>query len=305
LQWGTPYDLEIYRGWSHYFRNVIKEQPPLHVAKDITLVLPMAGHGSRFRQCGYEYPKPFLDVNGAPMFVQATRCLPPTGAHIFICLQEHLNDYDISGTLNRFFPGAAVVPISGVTEGQACTCELGISLAGLDPEQSILISACDNGVYFDTEKYESLRADENVDVIVWSFRNNQTSKVSPHMYSWLDVNEKGDIKSVSCKKFIFDDPLQTHAIIGTMYFRKAKYFLSGYEENRKNNQRTNGEFYVDDVINRAIESGLVVKVFEVENYICWGTPDDYKTYIYWQEFFDECPWHPYRIAKDRTRPRPA
>ena len=27
LQWGTPYDYEIYNGWSEYFSNIIKTSP--------------------------------------------------------------------------------------------------------------------------------------------------------------------------------------------------------------------------------------------------------------------------------------
>lgn len=300
LQWGTPYDLEIYRGWSRYFADIIVDQPPSAPDDKTTLILPMAGHGSRFKQRGYSVPKPFLDVNGAPMFVQAVRCLPPTGKQTFICLEEHLAEYDISDTLNRFYPGSAVVPIAQTTAGQACTCEIGIAATALDDERPILISACDNGVYYDKRKYDALRADDSVDVIVWSFRNNQTSKVNPHMYSWLDVDADDRIRSVSCKKFIFDDPLKTHAIIGTMFFRKAKYFLDGFRANVEADLRTSNEFYVDDVINRAIEAGLTVKVFEVEAYICWGTPDDYESYLYWRDFFDQCPWHPYRITSDQT-----
>ena len=49
----------------------------------------------------------------------------------------------------------------------------------------------------------------------------------------------------------------------------------------------NGEFYVDDVLNQNIKDGLNVKVFEVENYICWGTPNDYKTYNYWNKYFNK------------------
>ena len=45
---------------------------------------------------------------------------------------------------------------------------------------------------------------------------------------------------------------------------------------------------------------LKVKVFEVENYICWGTPDDYETYLYWQNFFDKCSWHNYKVTNDIT-----
>ena len=78
-----------------------------------------------------------------------------------------------------------------------------------------------------------------------------------------------------------------------MFFRKARYFIDGLIQNTIKNIRTNNEFYVDDVLNQNIESGLNVKVFEVENYICWGTPDDYKTYQYWSEFFNDCTWHPY------------
>ena len=299
LQWGTPYDLEIYKGWSRYFSNIVVQQPSLDLA-DVTTVLPMAGRGSRFTAKAYPVPKPFLDINGAPMFLQAVNCLPPTADHVFICLADHLDEFNIEQELAKTYPQSKAVAISATTDGQACSCEIGIEQTGLDGERPILISACDNGVYFDTKKYQDLVSDESVDVIVWSFRNNQTSKVNPHMYSWLDVSEDGSIKAVSCKKFIFDDPLKTHAIIGTMFFRKASFFMEGLQRNYALNYTTNGEYYVDDVISRNIEMGLNVKVFEVENYVCWGTPDDYETYQYWRAFFDKCSWHPYSIEADTT-----
>ena len=49
-----------------------------------------------------------------------------------------------------------------------------------------------------------------------------------------------------------------------------------------------------------IELDLNVKVFEVEDYICWGTPDDYETFVYWQSFFHKVDWHPYSLKKDIT-----
>jgi hypothetical protein len=76
--------------------------------------------------------------------------------------------------------------------------------------------------------------------------------------------------------------------------------LDGLDANYKENIRSNNEFYVDDVLNQNIKTGLNVKVFQVENYICWGTPDDYETYSYWQRFFDKCEWHEYTIDKDIT-----
>lgn len=142
--------------------------------------------------------------------------------------------------------------------------------------------------------------DLNNDVIVWSFRNNQTSKVNPHMYAWLKVDKNDNIQHVSCKKFIYENPLITHAIIGTMFFRKARYFIDGLQQNYTACIKTNNEYYVDDVINRNIEAGLTVKVFESDYYICWGTPDDYETYMYWKDFFNKYPYHPYKITCDKT-----
>jgi len=55
----------------------------------------------------------------------------------------------------------------------------------------------------------------------------------------------------------------------------------------ENNIRTNGEYYVDNLLNPLINSGYRVKVFEVDAYICWGTPADYKTYNYWYEHFSK------------------
>ena len=299
LQWGTPYDLENYIGWSNYFQNLTSTQKSIINPKNTTLVLPMAGNGSRFSSEGYFLPKPLIDVDGKPMVVQAVECLPKSDRNIFMCLDEHITKYNIDEVLSSNFVNTTVIPIKSVTNGQACTCEIGINLGQVDLESPIFISACDNGVYYDSDEYLKLLNDESIDVIVWSFRNNQASKTNPDSYAWMDVDRDNNIKHVSCKKFIYDNPLTTHAIIGSMFFRKAKYFMDGLMRNYEENIRTNNEFYVDDVLNQNIKIGLNVKVFEVKNYICWGTPNDYKTYLYWKDFFSECEWHPYNKKNNK------
>lgn len=283
LQWGTPYDLEIYKRWSSYFNR--KQDGLSIIQSETTLILPMAGRGIRFANEGYSTPKPLLPVDGKPMIVRAVDCLPKCGNNVFVMLKDHEDLYGLTPILQSEFQNTQVVTIDDVTEGQASTCAVGILSANIDLESPILISACDNGVQFDALKYSKLVMDPSIDVIVWTFRNNPTSKNNPNMYSWVDIYENNRIKSVSCKKFPFDNPLKHHAIIGTMFFKKARYFMSGLAHNYNKNIRTNNEFYVDDVINANLSMGLRAAVFEVDNYICWGTPDDYRTYLYWHEFF--------------------
>jgi len=53
------------------------------------------------------------------------------------------------------------------------------------------------------------------------------------------------------------------------------------------NRRINNEFYIDELMNVLIESGLKVRVFEVDTYIGWGTPNELRIYKYWRDYFDK------------------
>lgn len=295
LQWGTPYDLECYNVWSNYFRCTQYNDSPY--AKKVqpkkyqcTTILPMAGKGNRFSMVGYSDPKPLLLVNGLPMVIEAVNCLPQSDKIIFIGLTEHFNNYPIGPKIREYYPDCTIDLIDETTNGQATTCMIGINKNNIGDDEPILISACDNGAHYDVDKYDELMRDETIDVIVWSFTNNPTSKLYANMYAWLDVDENNNILRVSVKKQ-FSDRQNIHAIIGTMFFRKCKYFKEGYRYIVENNIKTNGEFYVDDLLNYLIDQNLKVKVFPVDYYLCWGTPNDYKTYLYWQDYFDKCKSH--------------
>ena len=79
-----------------------------------------------------------------------------------------------------------------------------------------------------------------------------------------------------------------------------KYFNTALDNLVQKDIRVNGEFYVDSLFNELIDMGLSVKVFEVDDYICWGTPNDYETFVYWQSFFHKVSWHPYSLEQDPT-----
>jgi len=299
LQWGTPYDLQVYEGWSRYFRDIIQPKQVLKNPPGTTTVLPMAGKGSRFSCKGYATPKPLLDVNGHPMFHQAVDCLPVSESYAFITLKEHCETYpEVTSTISRQYPNAKIVQLDQVTEGQACTCYEMIK--ELDLESPVLITACDNASYWNAQKYAELLADESLDVIVWSFTNSATGKLHPTMYSWLDVDQDGMIHQAYVKECPFSDPFNRYSIIGTFFFRKAKYFMDAYHQLVEKNIRTNGEFYVDNMLNENVALGHKVKNFTIDHYICWGIPEEYETYKYWRSFFHKTIWHPYKIYYDCT-----
>lgn len=286
LQWGTPFDLDFYNSWSNYYHKALEGQKEVRL-ENCTLALPMAGAGSRFSKEGYEQPKPFIQVNGKNMFEQAVRCLPKTDRTIYACLREQKTPHPVGGE---------VLWIDEVLEGQACTTERIVDVC--NSNSSILVSACDNGAFYDSDKFLDLVNDKENDIIVWTYRNNYTSHLQPEAYSWVKCDSDGNINRVDVKKFVGTDPIKEYAITGTMFFRTREMFYRSLNSLYENDVRTNDEFYVDSMLNEAIFLGYKVKNFEIDNYICWGTPNDLKTYNYWQSFFNKVDWHPYDYSKD-------
>jgi NDP-sugar pyrophosphorylase family protein len=298
LQWGTPRDVEEYNKWSDYFRHIISPEKKLPVPANSKLLIPLAGRGNRFVTEGYKDPKPLVEVSGKAMIIQAADYLPACETQTFICLKDHLQQYPLEAAIKKGYPQAKILSLDKVTEGQACTCELG--LEGEDENTALLIGVCDNGVLFNKEKYQALLDDTSVDAIVWSFRHHPSSEQNPQMYGWIKTDGGDNVTGVSVKVPISQDPYNDHAIVGMFYFRKAKYFLDALQNMYQQNTRVNNEFYVDSCVNELVAAGLKVKVFEVDDYICWGTPNDYRTFVYWQSFFHKCDWHPYSLEKDPT-----
>lgn len=296
LQWGTPNDVEEYLRWSNYFNKITIKKEKINIQNCISLI-PLAGFGSRFSKEGYDTPKPLLEVSGRPMIVQAANSLPKSSEYRFVCLKNHLLEYKLEKELKQNFENVSIIDIEKVTEGQAVTCDIGLFQSDLN--KKLIIGATDNGMLFDEKKLESLIQDNETDAIIFTFKNHVSSKQNPQMYGWVKTinNQASDI---SVKKQISETPENDHAIVGTFFFKNVELFKKGYQELISKNVRINNEFYVDSLMKELILLGYNVKIFEVTDYICWGTPNDYKTFKYWQSYFHKSNIHPYRMENDIT-----
>ena len=298
LQWGAPQDLEEYKNWSKYFKNILtKHNKSVPLDKSITLI-PLAGRGSRFMKLGYKDPKPLIEVSGKPMIIQAANSLPNSQNQTFVTLKEHLKKYPLEKTIKSEFIKAKITSIDEVTKGQAITCSMG--LQDVDINSPLLIAATDNGMIYDNNKYQKLIESNNVDAIIFTFRHHVSSKNNPQMYGWVKTDNKYNAEKVSVKVPISNNPYEDHAIVGTFWFKKVQYYNQGLQNLLKKKITINNEYYIDSLMDELIKLGFNVKVFEVNDYICWGTPDDYKTFVYWQSFFHKTQWHPYSLEKDMT-----
>jgi NDP-sugar pyrophosphorylase family protein len=298
MQWGTPEDLAEYNYWSNAFRRLNHSHTPQMPANG-SLIVPMAGLGQRFVNEGYNQPKPLIPVSGKAMVTQAITDLPCAQHHSFVIRTTMVGHDHISAELAQQFTNTVITNVDYVTEGQAITAEIGLHslLKHTDSPGVLTFAACDNGVLYDEATFTQLIADEKIDIIVWAVRGYPNAARNPHMFGWIDVDNEGCIHAISVKQPLAN-PTYDPIVLGTFTFRNATIFQAATDRMRQRNGHVNGEYYIDSCINDAIELGMNCRLFEIDSYLCWGTPDDLRTFEYWQSCFHKWDDHPYRLQHD-------
>ena len=298
MQWGTPQDVAEYNVWSRNFRQ-ISAMSPERTRQAGTVLVPMAGLGMRFADRNYPLPKPLLDVSGLPMVVQARQALPDASHSRFVLRRDMPGHDEIAGTLDDRLTGSSFVTLEKVTEGQASTCAVGIE--GLPEDEPVTIGACDNGMIYDARAIEALLESRGPDLIVWTVRGHKPAAEKPKSYGWVEADADGRIRSVRVKQEPAD-PETTPMIVGAFTFKKTSDFTAAYRRLIGRDARVNGEFYVDSMVEDALALGLDCRIFDIDCYLGWGTPDEYETLRYWQSCFHKWAGHPYSIDRDPMVP---
>ena len=235
----------------------------------MNIVLPMAGRGSRFADVGYRVPKPMIEVKGKPMYAWAMDSLPLALAKrvIFICLEEHLRGFGLEEDIRRRYAALdpVIVPLSKVTQGQACTVLE--AREHLDSEQPLIIYNADTWCRTDLERSLPALAPGVAGVLgvfqapgdKWSFaRTDATGAV-------VEVAEKRRISEWACT--------------GLYHFTSGAEFVRHADAMIADDERVNREFYVAPIYNRLISAGRQVRIDVAEEVGVLGTPEDLAEFL--------------------------
>ncbi len=234
----------------------------------LNIVVPMAGRGSRFAAAGYIMPKPLIDVFGHPMIEYVVRNITPSCDHrfIFVCQQEHLDNYDLEKKLQKMAPGSVIIPIDHVTEGAACTVLLAKEY--IDNDDAMMIANSDQYVRIDIDLY--LRAERENDGLI------MTMPADHPKWSYVRFDDEGYVTEVKEKEVISHE-----ATVGIYNYRHGRDFVKYAKQMISRDRRVNNEFYVAPVYNEMIEDGKKIIYYNVgkENMFGLGVPDDLNFFM--------------------------
>lgn len=300
-QWGTPEDMKEFVYWTDLIRQMktgdsLKSRTVEDSEPAGKVLIPMAGAGVRFAEAGYKIHKPAImttdryDGVDKPMVVCATKDLPGVrkdGSNVIYVDRTFHKEDGVEDVVRQYYPEAQFITIDHLTQGQACTCMLAEEY--LDPHQPLLIAGCDNGMDIDVDAFMDLT--KSCDCIVFTYSHNESVIKNPNAYGWMITDSQGNITGTSIKKAISDTPMEDPAVVATFWFKEAKIFLEATEKMIREDDRINGEFYVDQTIKHVLDLQYRAKIFDIDRYVGWGTPDDYeeyqKTYSYFKNFLEK------------------
>lgn len=236
----------------------------------LNIVIPMAGRGSRFAKEGYELPKPLIDVHGEPMIAFVTNNIRPVMEHrfIYLCLKEHIEQYDLERRLHELEPNAVIVPVDQVTEGAACTVLLAESY--IDNDDMLMLANSDQFVDIDINRY--LASMGNHDGLM------MTMYADDPKWSFIQYNEDNLVTMVREKEVISNE-----ATVGIYNFKKGSDYVRYARQMIDKNIRVNNEFYVAPVYNEMIADGKKINFYNIgsENNGMYGLgiPSDLERFL--------------------------
>jgi NDP-sugar pyrophosphorylase family protein len=296
MQWGTPQDFEEYRDASRAIAGWTA--PRLRPASDGAVATPSArvvlasGAGQRFRDAGYTLPKPALPLAGRPVIEHALAGLP--GEETVVVTREDLEDHGAVAELTTRID-ARLVSLPGLTQGQAESALRGLEAVSADGP--VTVGACDALPTVGREAVERALATAGPDgLIVWLARPYHAAARRPEQYGWADLDAQGAVVD-SWLKARPADPT-AGVMIGTFTFGSRDGGRRAIESLMADDERINGEFYLDSLVARVAAAGHPVVGLLVDGFSSVGTPAEYEALRYWQSCFHKWVHHPYALAAD-------
>lgn len=232
--------------------------------KEINILIPMAGEGSRFQKAGFKDPKPFIKINNKPMIQVVHDNIGIDGKYIYVAKSEHVEKYNLEGCLKEFCKNFVIVEQQGRLEGATKSVLLAKDL--IDNDSPLLIANSDQYIDWDPGVVEEFIS-SGVDGSILTFKSTESK--------WSYAEVRNEVVQEVFEKIVVGD----NATVGIYFWKKGSDFVKYAEKMIEKNIRTNNEFYVCPVYNQAIQDGKIISISEVEKMQGLGTPEDLESYL--------------------------
>ncbi len=222
----------------------------------------MAGRGSRFRERGFDMPKPLNLLGNEPFFWWATESLRrccELRSLVFVVLAEHVADHAIDQAILERYPQARLVILPETTAGALATAVAGC--AAVSGQAWLVVNDCDHAFRADALA-DALRAPAaTVAGLLCHFR------ATAPIYSYAAYDAAGRLERTVEKQ-----PISDLAIAGAYAFRDRAVFL--HYARLYTGACAYPELFMSGVYNTMLQAGELVRGVLLDEHVPFGTPEE-------------------------------
>jgi choline kinase len=238
--------------------------------KKITVIITMAGLGSRFKNAGFTVPKFMIEVKNKSLFEWSMESLLDYNSqvekYIFVVRKEDNSSNFITTKFSKYgVKKMKIIEIDYLTDGQATTCMLAIPYCDL--EKPILIYNIDTYVEAFQLKLSNIKGQGHIPCFI----------ASGDHWSFVKLDEKGKAIEVKEKERISD-----YCSLGAYYFSSAKLYQDLYNNYYLySDKNSNREKYIAPLYNEMIKNGMEISISLVDSskVHALGTPLELKEFM--------------------------
>ncbi|EAL5903369.1 glycosyl transferase family 2 [Campylobacter lari] len=256
-QFGTPKDFEYVKEKLN-LQDVNNEK----IKIQNTIILS-AGRGERFLSLNFNQPKPFLPLDKTSIIENIIDTLKNVETKI-ICVgaQDHEKYWENIKQEVRFVKPNKI----GAAYSYKESCK--------DLEGDVLILPCDLIAKHVNEQFKKMYLGS--DVVIFVTKASKYNYDNPNYFTWVSGVDN-IVKTVSVKSRLDNSDL---IMIGSFYFKQNSILIEAIDDIFENNIQTNGEFFIDNIFELLLNRYKVIYI-EVDGYLSFGTPSEYKESKYW------------------------
>jgi NDP-sugar pyrophosphorylase family protein len=248
----------------------------------MNVIITLAGHSRRFKEAGYSLPKYLIPIDGVPMISHVVNMFDPTDHFYFVINTQQVDEYPQTIPLLKSL--AKKVDVTVIEPHELGPTYSALQVASIPDDSKVIISYCDFIVRWNYQQF--LRVVHDYAGAVPAFRGFHPASFGKTHYAYMRVNAGNEMDELREKSSFTAERHNEFASAGIYYFREMSLFRCYAEKLLKTGFGNLSEAYVSLLFNKLVEDGFKIKVTEVDNFICWGTPEDLAQYYFWSHYFN-------------------
>ena len=157
----------------------------------------------------------------------------------------------------------------------------------LDGNLPTIVNYCDFSWEWDFAAFSRRMQETACDGCVVSYTGFHPHLLAPGLYAGMRVGDDDRMIEIREKHSFTENKMNCHHSSGTYYFKTGDLVIRYFQALKDSNARVNNEFYVSSVYQLMKDEGLDIRIYNLDYFLQWGTPQDMEEYAYWSRYFNQ------------------